>query len=79
MRSAAKQGRHSRQSGLIGHRQAVGVAGADDSHRSIMSPDDAVTPVRRQNGIEPMIDAVLNTSWLSWNRTHVQRAIQLYL
>jgi len=79
MRSAAKQGRRSRQSDLIGHRQAVGVAGADDSHRSIMSPDDAVTPVRRQNGIEPMIDAVLNTRWLSWNRTHVQRAIQLYL
>ena len=64
MRRAARQGRHSRQSGLIGHRQAVGVAGADDSHRSIMSPDDAVTPVRRQNGIKAMIDAVFNTRWL---------------
>ena len=65
MRSAAKQGRRSRQSDLIGHRQAVGVAGADDSHWSIMSPDDAVTPVRRPNGIEAMIDALFNTRWLS--------------
>jgi hypothetical protein len=26
-----------------------------------------------------MIDAVLNTRWLSWNRTRVQRAIQACL
>jgi hypothetical protein len=43
MRSAAKQGSRSRQSGLIGHRRRVGVAGAYDSHRSIMSLDDSAS------------------------------------
>jgi len=41
MRSAAKQGRCSRHGGLVGHRRRVGVAGAYDSHRYIMSPDAA--------------------------------------
>ena len=47
MRSAAKQGRRSRQSPLIGHRRRVDVTGAYDSHSVIMAPVHAafVRPV----------------------------------